>query len=294
MMSKLHLPNVTLFTTVGPNQILTSRSYSKCLDLATFGDAIFFTEHKDTCTIQHPGHTMVSMIRMQPVGSAQNSGIHAFRTLPQHLKTSHILWIDWDSGIVNPESWCDDFLQYDYIGARWPWLPKGKNIGNSGFSLISRKMLEVIGAMDLDPKGVLDADIGQRWRPRLEQEHGIKFPDENIADRFSYERHMPNVPSFGFHGFFNMWRHTDDREMAEIIDYLNSSSVQRMEYAELMMIYLSQRKFPIFFAMYHRLRKVNSQTEIMARLQALFSAPIDGLITDMLNMAEEPFKKEAA
>ena len=39
--------------------------------------------------------------------------------LHKHIKTSHCLFVHDDSWVLNPESWDDDWLEYDYIGAPW-------------------------------------------------------------------------------------------------------------------------------------------------------------------------------
>ena len=36
--------------------------------------------------------------------------------LDQYVKGSHVLVIQWDSFVIHPELWTDDFLSYDYIG----------------------------------------------------------------------------------------------------------------------------------------------------------------------------------
>jgi hypothetical protein len=43
---------------------------------------------------------------------------------------------------VNPAAWDPEFLDWDYIGAKWFWAEAGKRVGNGGFSLRSYKLLE--------------------------------------------------------------------------------------------------------------------------------------------------------
>ncbi len=49
--------------------------------------------------------------------------------LPKHIDTEFALLIHDNGFVVNPESWKDEFLNYDYIGAPWP-LPRGINRSN--------------------------------------------------------------------------------------------------------------------------------------------------------------------
>src|SRR6516165_4965582 len=41
--------------------------------------------------------------------------------LPKYIETEFMLFIEWDAGIHNPKRWSSIFLEYDYIGAPWPW-----------------------------------------------------------------------------------------------------------------------------------------------------------------------------
>ena len=41
-------------------------------------------------------------------------------TLKEYINSEHVLVIQDDGHIVNPDIWDDNFLDYDYIGAPWP------------------------------------------------------------------------------------------------------------------------------------------------------------------------------
>lgn len=242
----IQLPNVTLFaTTPAPLQDLQLRSFNLCRAAAQFGDEIMFAE---TNTLQP-----WTVVIIEPCGGNQASGVHYIKNLPKRLKTSHVLVIDWDSWIIDADMWTDEFLQYDYIGARWPWQPEGRNIGNSGFVLYSKRMLEAMAAMpDFETNECMDAHLGTVWRPILE-ERGFKFPSSEVADRFSYEHVQPAPHSFGFHALFNFWRHVDDGEIPSIVSMMPDYVVKRNEYKELMNSYLSISKFKPYQAMVKRL-----------------------------------------
>lgn len=124
------------------------------------------------------------------------------------IKTSHILIIQHDGYIINPNEWDDSWLQYDYIGATW-WYHDGMNVGNGGFSLRSRRLMEIVAT---DPHITQyhpeDHHICRTYRKYLENTYGIKFAPEDVADKFSYEGYMQPHKSlgkqFGFHGKRNM------------------------------------------------------------------------------------------
>ena len=63
---------------------------------------------------------------------------------------------------------------------------------------------------------VEDVTIGRTFRPLLEREHGIRFADEALADRFSFEAAYPIGKPFGFHGLFNFCRIVPPDEIAAL------------------------------------------------------------------------------
>jgi hypothetical protein len=132
--------------------------------------------------------------------------------LPRYVKTSHYLYIQWDSWVINPAAWTDLFLQYDYIGAPWPEgvqakLPIGcdasLNVGNGGFSLRSKRLAEEVIKHDLKFDVLEDRALCVYYRHELEG-YGLKWPARELAHRFSAEAYWPkgHVP-FGFHAAYN-------------------------------------------------------------------------------------------
>ena len=95
-----------------------------------------------------------NIIKIEPIKSVEEYSRFIITELEKYVNTSHVLIIQYDGFILNPDAWTDEFLKYDYIGA--PWLvdnwsvekfdfPKelmGKLVvGNGGFSLRSKKFL---------------------------------------------------------------------------------------------------------------------------------------------------------
>ena len=119
------------------------------------------------------------------------------------FKTSHILVIQWDGYVINGEEWTDEFLKYSYVGA--PWLyTDGHNTGNGGCSLRSVHLHQCLSKDDfILPMPLEDDAICRTYRSYLEQQFGIKFAPEELADKFSFELKEPAHPTFGFHGHFH-------------------------------------------------------------------------------------------
>lgn len=112
---------------------------------------------------------------------------------------SHVLVIQHDGFVLDGTSWDPLFLEYDYIGAPWLYID-GRNVGNGGFSLRSKKLLEL--TKNLVVLGPEDECIGRLWRGSLELS-GCKFAPVGVAKDFSFELNKPTMSTFGFHGIFH-------------------------------------------------------------------------------------------
>lgn len=137
--------------------------------------------------------------------------------LEKYIDTDFALVVQADGYVINPDSWKNEFLEYDYIGAPFP-LPKDSfsyrdiynniiRIGNGGFSLRSKKLIQLANKLKLpwEPfHGYYNEDgfICAKNRHIYEQ-NGIKFAPLEIAKYFSHETILPefnNIIPFGFHG----------------------------------------------------------------------------------------------
>lgn len=143
------------------------------------------------------------------------------------IRTEHILVVQYDGMAVNADYWTDDFLNYDYIGAIWPWPhhPPEYKVGNGGFSLRSRRLLNTLKDFRIVLSEQLpmyeDLYIGVHYKKFL-QDQGIKIADVATAQQFSHE-HFPDArPTFGFHGTFNVPYYLDETATEDFI-HLNPS-----------------------------------------------------------------------
>jgi hypothetical protein len=132
--------------------------------------------------------------------------------LHRYLDSEFVLLMQADGFILNPAAWDDAFLDYDYLGAPWPqelsWVRPGRQIGNGGFSLRSRRLTTLTSKLfyPIAYGGGLHEDfaIGSVAREFLES-RGIRYPSVETALRFSIEKDSPSWQrpdqSFGFHSF---------------------------------------------------------------------------------------------
>lgn len=135
--------------------------------------------------------------------------------LHNYVDTSHCLLIHHDGFVINPDSWNENWLQYDYIGSPFPLPtddvsyrdPEGNlvRVGNS-VSLRSKRMLEIPDKKHWDwvPfHGWYNEDgaLCCMWRKDLE-ELGMKYAPFEEAIFFGRERQLPEnkgITPFVFH-----------------------------------------------------------------------------------------------
>lgn len=224
-MPRLVLPRVTLCAVTSVNVVATVLALQQCLDQAEFAECLLFTDAAPSQL-----DPRIRLVRIEPIRSSAAYSAFILEWLPEFITSSHVLIVQWDGFVMDARQWDPAFLSYDYIGAVWPQFSDGHNVGNGGFSLRSRKLLDAGRAPGFRASHPEDVAICRMNRSLLEREHGIRFADRATAARFSFEREAPAGPTFGFHGIFNMipvlgadrfwemYRQLDDRSSA-FVDY---------------------------------------------------------------------------
>lgn len=189
---------------------LAARAMRLSLAAMDFADALFISDNADdTGGARHIPITMLS--------GRETYSRYVIKDLFPLIKTGHVLLIQWDGYIVNADAWSDDFLDYDYIGARWGFHDDPHVVGNGGFSLRSRRLLAALQDPGIDRFEPEDAKICRHYRPLLESRYGIRFAPGEVADRFSFETTYPTGITLGFHGLFNMWQYLSDAEVPAFV-----------------------------------------------------------------------------
>ncbi len=203
---RLKLPQVTICSADSAFVELTAEALRRSLGLCEFGDAILFSDQPVDGPFRH--------VAIPKLGSIFDYSKFCLTALPRMIDTEYALVIQWDGYVVNPAAWRPAFLKYDYIGAVWPDKAPGDNVGNGGFSLRSARLLKALRHYPVMPEYPEDSTICNLHRPYLEKDFGIRFADERLAHRFSYE--WSPRDSFGFHGFHNLWRYLSDEETVAV------------------------------------------------------------------------------
>lgn len=242
----LALKDVTICSIDCVTPSLAANAINESMEHIVFGDAILLSDK--------PTKGRFKSIQIQKLNSKLDYSKFVIEELASYIKTEFLLIVQWDGFVTSAVRWNDIFLDYDYIGARWPWHQNTISVGNGGFSLRSKRLMRevLLNRSNIDYSLNEDEIICQSLRPFLEEKR-IRFAPESIADQFSYERVAPEVETFGFHGLFNMWRHCDDSKILDMLPNLGYGTYLSIEYLELMVIYLQHKKFHMYKEMYYYL-----------------------------------------
>jgi hypothetical protein len=144
---------------------------------------------------------------------------YVFSELWRHVNTSHCLVQQYDSYVIRPWLWDNEWLLTDYLGA--PWAIRENSyiadngervrVGNGGFSLRSSFLLNAPKNLGLQLKQEQsyfseDGNINCYHRSVL-LNYGIRYGSLEQAIDFSFETWIPENnlrPSFGFHKYVQL------------------------------------------------------------------------------------------
>jgi hypothetical protein len=200
-MTRLRLPEVTLCAAASVNVAATIAALNRCCDQIDFGACRLFTD-ADLRQISVGNH--IEEVSIERLSSAEAYSHFLLRDLAVHVETTHCLIVQWDGFVIDSGCWDPQFLSFDYIGAPWPQFGDAHVVGNGGFSLRSRRLLDCCKDPEFLASHPEDVAIARTNRRMLEHKHGIRFASRDLAERFSFERVARNGPTFGFHGIFNL------------------------------------------------------------------------------------------
>ncbi len=222
----LDLNKVTLIAIDNTKRIdRTIKAIYTCIEQANFGAIKLITSsdliQKYQNELSSDNIIMEKMI--YPITDINLYSKYVLYELYRHVNTEFCLMIQDHAFIINPDAWTDEFLNYDYIGAPWPYQQNSYvtpfdehiRVGNGGFSLRSKKLLEVPNQVEIP----FDCTTGNFYKHfdaynfaedgnicvhnrHLFLEQGCKFASVELAARFSYETAVPenkDMIPFGFH-----------------------------------------------------------------------------------------------
>ena len=212
MKKKLRLPNITLLAATSIDVDQTQLAMRISLHNIEFAAAKLLSSSAPSK--KYPDIEYVSIPHMDFLGYSRL----IIEDLHKHFKTSHCLIVQSDSFVVNSDLWKDEFLKFDYIGAPWsdkvqvnPNLVlnmKENLVGNGGFSLRSRKLVETTAKINYNslkfPIKSEDVIICHYLYKEM-IDSCIRFAPPKLAAQFSMENENRLYGQdinkvFGFHG----------------------------------------------------------------------------------------------
>jgi hypothetical protein len=221
--TKLQLPDVTLVAVSGVNIKNTLYALWRSQLGIKFAKVIFITDAEINFTSKK---IQIEHTDKEILNSIDAYSEYIVYRLHKHIYTKFALVVQADGYVLHPKKWTDDFFQYDYIGAPWRITndayidPFGvhQRVGNGGFSLRSRKLLQTPNFSNVD-WNVNENDFYNHMGVFSQSEDGIicihnrhiyeqagnKFAPLEIALKFSCEQKVDEYQgelTFGFHKQF--------------------------------------------------------------------------------------------
>lgn len=206
-MSNLELKNITLVAVSSVRIEETIDALKNSMIGIDYFDVILITHEK-------PSYLPSSIIFKQcpKIKSIKEYNQFILFELYKYIDSDFALVVQYDGYVLRPDKWNDNFLEYDYIGAPWRkgnyFTSDGANVrvGNGGFSLRSKKLLESFNKLNISfvDRNISDyhedAVICVFCKKELER-YGIKFPQVSVASKFSREEKFSDseLETFGFH-----------------------------------------------------------------------------------------------
>jgi hypothetical protein len=233
----LDLSRITLFCVETRAPHLALFAIEKCTQFAKFGKVILATN--PDLQFFSPDH--ITRIATPPITSTEAYSEYLLSDLTKHFLGTHVLIIQWDSFILDPKQWSDEFLNYDYIGAPWPHHPNTP-VGNGGFSLRSTKLWEILAQLPMQKKHPEDQAICIFNRYKLENDFDIQFAPIEVARQFAFERGKMQT-TFGFHGLFNFDLALPSSELLSVLSSIPKIFLGGQDTYELIGCLMSSRKF---------------------------------------------------
>lgn len=212
---KLKLPNVTLAAMTSVNLYETIRALEYSMRGIEFGEVVLITHRKP--------FSLPKTIRYQH--TSKLTDIDAFNykmvyELADYITTDYVLLVHYDGFVVHPESWRDEFLDYDYIGSPWP-LPENDHayrdakgeicrVGNS-VSIRSKRLLEFPRQAHLKWEKMEDGNYNEdtflccKYKNVIE-DAGMRFAPIEVAKYFGHEHMIPEIMDVEKPFLFHKWR----------------------------------------------------------------------------------------
>lgn len=208
----MQLPQVSLVAVTSVKIYETIKALQYSMQGIDFGEVVLVTHHKPLFLPK--GITCKYTQKLTNIDMFNYKMVYE---LADYIDTDYMLLVHYDGFVVHPESWRDEFLNYDYIGSPWP-LPTSEHttyydangnlcrVGNS-VSLRSKKLLAFPKRAGLEWKPASDGFYNEDiflccMNKHLIEAAGMKIAPIEVARFFGHEHPLPEtegIEPFLFH-----------------------------------------------------------------------------------------------
>jgi len=196
----LNLPKVTLLVLHIWGKPFPIEGLEACMKHANFAEVRMLSHEP----FYHPE---IKWYKTPKIETMEQYSLYFIREIWKCFDTEFCMTTHADGFIINPESWTDEFLNYDYIGAPWAFYgsrfrdkKSQPGIGNGGFSLRSKKICKYVS----DNYYLINDNEDKYYSNVLDcaKPNYIKYPPVDLALQFAQETMLDkNIKPFGFHNF---------------------------------------------------------------------------------------------
>ncbi len=210
----IDIPATTLVCVDCQYPQLALRALRLTLAQCRFPAVKFFTDAAGVASQLDP---RIELVPIPRIASVEAYSRFMIKELLPHVATDFVQVVQWDGYVINGGAWSGEFQEYDYIGARWWFREEGLDVGNGGFSLRSRRLLEALQDPGIVVDRAEDLLICDAYRDLLAARYGIRIAPASLARRYAFEGDHPNLQAFGFHRLFNFPLLYDEAVLTEIL-----------------------------------------------------------------------------
>lgn len=211
----IKLPNVTLLSLCTKDVELGVEALKYSMRNMTFAKAKLISHYKPD--------NLPSNIEWEYVpkmATIDDWNHEVFYNLWKYFDTEFVLFIHPDGFVVNPQSWKDEFLQYDYIGSPWPM---DCAIAIRGPRVATHELVRVGNSVGLRSRKLckIPSDVGIPWfkyngdynedtqivahNRKIFKENGCKFAPIELAVYFGREKEIPEGVHITHPFLFHKW-----------------------------------------------------------------------------------------
>lgn len=157
--------------------------------------------------------------RFVPINAITNKRDYAeimIKNLWPFVKTDHVIQLNWDTLLRDPDNFHPDFFNYDYIGHMWPWqAPRTNNTDHCGISWRSRRLLDSMRYPMIQPiDETTPFHLSENLRKTMQEKFNLRMDSVELYRQFCLELdYLDNGKSFAYRGLWHIIQFLPKKEV---------------------------------------------------------------------------------